>query len=59
MKYNKNLDKIDVYKNSYRDEIEDLHDYAYYKLDWNEASNVPTPLVQERLVDYIPLRFPC
>jgi histidinol-phosphate aminotransferase len=53
MKYNENLDRIDVYKNSYRDEIYDLHQTKYHKLDWNEAATIPSPYVRDALLDCI------
>ena len=50
MKYNENLDRIDIYKNSYRDEIYDLHNPKYHKLDWNEAASIPSPHVKNALI---------
>ena len=53
MKHNENLDRIDVYKNSYRDEIYDLHSTKYHKLDWNEAATIPSPEVRDALLQAI------
>ncbi len=51
MKYNKYLDNITIYKNRYRDELEDINSSLYHKLDWNESSQMPCSQVKDILIE--------
>ena len=51
MKYNKYIDNINIYKNSYRDELKDINSSLYHKLDWNEPSQMPYSKVKDILIE--------